>query len=88
MSQHLPICKDAEENDVVAMCFQRDSRKDQIIVWGFVLGTAGLLAWAATKRVVEFRDGKKALALGRSVVGNRGGTVQDRGVYVPVSNNT
>ncbi|KAI0836536.1 hypothetical protein F5Y06DRAFT_298590 [Hypoxylon sp. FL0890] len=88
LSQHLPICKDAEENDVVAMCFQRDSRKDQIIVWGFILGTTCLLSWAAAKRVVELREGKKAaaLGLGGSSAGSRrvGVAAQDRGVYVPV----
>ncbi|KAI1208633.1 uncharacterized protein F4807DRAFT_461570 [Annulohypoxylon truncatum] len=82
LSQHLPICKDAEENDVVAMCFQRDSRKDQIIVWGFILGTTGLLGWAAARRVVELRDGKKGAAVG-SGRGERS-RGQDRGVYMPV----
>ncbi|KAI1373185.1 hypothetical protein F4677DRAFT_430503 [Hypoxylon crocopeplum] len=92
LSQHLPICKDAEENDVVTMCFQRDSRKDQIIVWGFILGTTGLLGWAAAKRVIEMREGKKAaaLGLGGSGIGSRGAAAgeatQDRGVYMPVSN--
>ncbi|KAI1775981.1 hypothetical protein F4818DRAFT_441255 [Hypoxylon cercidicola] len=82
LSQHLPICKDAEENDVLTMCFQRDSRKDQIIVWGFILGTIGLLGWAAAKRVIEMREGKKA-AVG--LAGSRAGAIsQDRGVYVPV----
>ncbi|KAI2617847.1 hypothetical protein GGR54DRAFT_607173 [Hypoxylon sp. NC1633] len=87
LSQHLPICKDADENDVVAMCFQRDSRKDQIIVWGFILGTTGLLGWAAAKRVVELREGKKAGVLG---LGGRGsglggrGVGQDRGAYAEV----
>ncbi|KAL7622599.1 hypothetical protein AAE478_008109 [Parahypoxylon ruwenzoriense] len=92
LSQNLPICKDAEENDVVAMCFQRDSRKDQIIVWAFILGTTGLLGWAAAKRVVELREGKKAAVLGlrgrwgAGGTGGRGGRGpdQDRGVYVPV----
>ncbi|KAI1453013.1 hypothetical protein F4805DRAFT_445227 [Annulohypoxylon moriforme] len=83
LSQHLPICKDAEENDVVAMCFQRDSRKDQIIVWGFILGTTGLLGWAAARRVIELREGKKGAALGLGGAGG-GGRGQDRGVYMPV----
>ncbi|KAI1760009.1 hypothetical protein GGR53DRAFT_511393 [Hypoxylon sp. FL1150] len=85
LTQHLPICKDAEENDVVTMCFQRDSRKDQIIVWGFILGTTGLLGWAAAKRVVEIREGKKAAALGLAGSGV-GGTTQNRVVYIPVGN--
>ncbi|KAI1388048.1 uncharacterized protein F4822DRAFT_408465, partial [Hypoxylon trugodes] len=87
LSQHLPICKDAEENDVVAMCFQRDSRKDQIIVWGFILGTTGLLGWAAAKRVIEMREGKKISALGLgSATSRRGGVPpsSDRGEYMPV----
>lgn len=63
------------------MCFQRDSRKDQIIVWGFILGTTGLLGWAAAKRVIEMREGKKAAALGLS---RARGVAQDRGVYVPI----
>lgn len=60
------------------MCFQRDSRKDQIIVWGFILGTAGLLGWAAVKRVAE-RKGVAGLGIGRvgglgiGVGGERGG---------------
>lgn len=37
------------------MCFQRDSRKDQIIVWAFLLGTTGLLGWALVKRVGEVK---------------------------------
>ncbi|KAI8958813.1 hypothetical protein F5Y11DRAFT_334969 [Daldinia sp. FL1419] len=87
LSQHLPICKDAEETDVLTTCFQRDSRKDQIIVWGFILGTTSLLGWAAAKRVVEFREGRKTAALGPggASLGSRGGR-GDRGAYTPVDN--
>ncbi|KAK3316554.1 hypothetical protein B0H66DRAFT_441064, partial [Apodospora peruviana] len=46
LKYNLPICKDAEEKDVLTSCFQRDSTKDQIIVWGFIIGTVGLLGWA------------------------------------------
>ena len=67
---NLPICKDAEEKDVTTMCFQRDSHKDQIIVWGFILGTVGLLGWAGVRRVVEMRD---ARAAARSGIGGGGG---------------
>lgn len=45
---------------MVTMCFQRDSRKDQIIVWGFILGTAGLLGWVGVQRVLEARTAYKA----------------------------
>jgi len=42
------------------MCFQRDSNKDKIIVWGFILGTTGLLGWAAFKNLAERRAAKNA----------------------------
>lgn len=58
LSQGIDFCKDAEEENVVTMCFQRDSNKDKIIVWVFILGTVGLLGWAAFKRVVEWRAGR------------------------------
>ncbi|OAQ73642.1 MFS transporter [Pochonia chlamydosporia 170] len=61
LSQGIDFCKDAKEENVVTMCFQRDSNKDKIIVWGFILGTVGLLGWAAFKRVVELRD-KRAMS--------------------------
>ncbi|KAG9245889.1 hypothetical protein BJ878DRAFT_499422 [Calycina marina] len=55
LSQHLPICKDAEDKDVFTTCFQRDSRKDQIVVLTFIAATLGLLGWAGVRRVVEKR---------------------------------
>lgn len=81
LAYNLPICKDAEEKDVVTMCFQRDSRKDMIIVWGFIVGTLGLLGWAGVKRAVEFREGKRKAA----AAGGLGlPSSEDRGSYVPV----
>ncbi|KKY39084.1 hypothetical protein UCDDA912_g00886 [Diaporthe ampelina] len=56
LSQSLPICKGAADKDVTTMCFKRDSRKDQIIVWGFILGTAGLLGWAGVQKAVDLRQ--------------------------------
>ncbi|KAK3292402.1 uncharacterized protein B0H64DRAFT_406574 [Chaetomium fimeti] len=53
LKYNLPICKDAEEKDIKTSCFQRDSPKDRVIVWGFILGTAGLLGWAALRRVID-----------------------------------
>ncbi|KAF5022050.1 hypothetical protein F66182_5933 [Fusarium sp. NRRL 66182] len=53
----IDFCKDATEEDVTTMCFQRDSNKDKIIVWGFIVGTVGLLGWAAFKKVVAWREG-------------------------------
>ncbi|KAK3332293.1 hypothetical protein B0T19DRAFT_473210 [Cercophora scortea] len=96
LNYNLPICKDAEEKDVLTSCFQRDSRKDQIIVWGFILGTAGLLGWAGLRRLLEMREGRKAAGIvgggtGRVVnaFGRRGGggggvDNGDRGVYSPL----
>ncbi|KAL1305609.1 hypothetical protein AAFC00_007210 [Neodothiora populina] len=37
---------DRIEDVVFATCFQRDSVKDQVIVWGFLGLTVGLLAWS------------------------------------------
>jgi len=55
LSQRLPICKEAEEKDVFTTCFQRDSRKDQIVVLTFIAGTLGLLGWAAIRKIIEKR---------------------------------
>ena len=57
LGQGISFCKDVHEDDVTTMCFKRDSNKDKIIVWGFIVGTLGLLGWAAFKRVVELRGG-------------------------------
>lgn len=62
LSYNLPICKDASgreatEADVFTTCFQRDSTKDQVVIYIFVLATVGLLAWAAVKPFVgSIRD--------------------------------
>jgi hypothetical protein len=77
------------------MCFQRDSRKDQIIVWAFILGTTGLLGWAAIRKALEMREVKglagglaRLGALGRNARARGGlevGTQEDRrGSYLPV----
>lgn len=58
LSQGISFCKDAKDEDVFTMCFQRDSNKDKIMVWGFIVGTVGLLGWAGFKRAVEWRDGR------------------------------
>jgi len=49
MKQDLPICKGAEETDVFTTCFQRDSAKDQAVVFIFIFTTVGLLVWAAIR---------------------------------------
>lgn len=55
IAQRLPICKGAEEKDVFTICFQRDSRKDQIVVVTFIMVTVGLLGWAAVRKILEKR---------------------------------
>ncbi|KAL4996529.1 hypothetical protein BDV10DRAFT_109988 [Aspergillus recurvatus] len=42
----LPTCKGAKEDDVFTTCFQRDSRKDEAIVFIFIIATGSLLLWA------------------------------------------
>lgn len=85
LKYNLPICRDAVLADVATMCFQRDSRKDQIIVWGFILGTAGLLGWAAVRRVLEMREVKGFASLtglgGRTAVpGGAAGAARSPGL--------
>ena len=84
LNYNLPICKGAEEKDVATMCFQRDSRKDMVIVWAFILGTTGLLGWAAAKRVAELRENKPILPGGGPVRSISAGGLPDRGNYAPV----
>lgn len=73
LSQSLPICKGAADKDVTTMCFQRDSRKDQFIVWGFILGTAGLLGWAAVQKAVDQRQSGGLFGGGGGIAGIGGG---------------
>ncbi|KAF6818382.1 hypothetical protein CPLU01_13334 [Colletotrichum plurivorum] len=60
LSRGIDFCREATEENVQTMCFQRDSNKDRVIVWGFLLGTTGLLGWAAFKHAQELREGKRA----------------------------
>jgi len=50
---NLPICKDAKNEDVVATCYQRDSAKDQAIVFIFIFATVGLLVYAGLKPWID-----------------------------------
>jgi hypothetical protein len=54
----LPICKNAEEKDVLTTCFQRDSRKDEIVVLTFIGVTLGLLCWAAMRKILDKTKGE------------------------------
>ncbi|EED18488.1 MFS transporter, putative [Talaromyces stipitatus ATCC 10500] len=53
LDYNLPKCKGAREEDVIATCFQRDSRKDEAVVIIFILATSGLLAWAVLRPWVQ-----------------------------------
>ncbi|KAH8179117.1 hypothetical protein LIA77_00636 [Sarocladium implicatum] len=71
LGQGLDICKDAEEDDVVTLCFKRDSIKDRIIVWGFIVGTVGLLGWAFFKRFKSWREERRDTGYAAMPVGGR-----------------
>ena len=53
LDYHLPICQDAKETDVFTTCFQRDSAKDETVVFIFIFATGGLLIWAAIRPWVQ-----------------------------------
>ncbi|KAK5213301.1 hypothetical protein LTR41_000880 [Exophiala xenobiotica] len=53
LDYNLPICKNAEEEDVFTTCFQRDSLKDETVVVVFIFATAGLLGWAIVKPWID-----------------------------------
>ncbi|KAJ5986869.1 hypothetical protein N7451_011234 [Penicillium sp. IBT 35674x] len=53
LNYELPTCKGAKEEDVFTTCFQRDSRKDEAVVFLFIFATGGLLAWALAKPWIE-----------------------------------
>ncbi|KAH7157759.1 putative MFS transporter [Dactylonectria estremocensis] len=73
LGQGIDFCKEAKEDDVTTMCFQRDSNKDKIIVWAFIVGVMALLGWAAFKRLTSWRQGNP---LGRQTTN-----------YAPMPNN-
>lgn len=49
LDYNLPICKGAKEEDVFTTCFQRDSAKDEAVVFIFISATVGLLVWAGVR---------------------------------------
>lgn len=72
LDYNLPICEKAKEDDVFTTCFQRDSTKDELVVFIFIFATVGLLAWALVKPyVVKWREGRQGAGV--------------RGEYAPVS---
>lgn len=59
------FCKDKKgklekEENVFTQCFQRDSTKDQAVVWIFILATVGLLSYAAVRPWLErWQEGRR-----------------------------
>ncbi|KAF2473505.1 uncharacterized protein BDR25DRAFT_132647 [Lindgomyces ingoldianus] len=48
-----PFCKNEKEENVFTTCFQRDSAKDQAVVFIFIIATVGLLSYAAVRPWIE-----------------------------------
>lgn len=68
----LSICSEATEENVFTLCFQRDSTKDQAVIFIFIFATVGLLAWAAIKPyVVQWRERTRAKYSYTPVAGER-----------------
>ncbi|KAK0342922.1 hypothetical protein LTR02_014160 [Friedmanniomyces endolithicus] len=75
LDYHLPICQDATEADVFTTCFQRDSRKDEAVVFIFIFATGGLLAWAAVRPWVQkWRENARGGQTYAPVSGEDGGS--------------
>ncbi|KAF1947658.1 hypothetical protein EJ02DRAFT_449135 [Clathrospora elynae] len=47
------FCAGEKEENVLTTCFQRDSAKDQVVVFIFIGATVGLLGWAGLRPWVE-----------------------------------
>lgn len=87
LSYNLPICKDAKDDDVFTTCFQRDSAKDQMIVYTFILVTCGLLIWATIKPYAEtYLEVCNCLRL-RRLDADSGQKFRNRHSYNPVAQN-
>ncbi|KAF2198944.1 hypothetical protein GQ43DRAFT_442917 [Delitschia confertaspora ATCC 74209] len=48
-----PFCRGEKEENVFTTCFQRDSAKDQAVVFIFIFATVGLLSYAAVRPWIE-----------------------------------
>ncbi|SPO07508.1 uncharacterized protein DNG_10202 [Cephalotrichum gorgonifer] len=81
--QNLPFCHDATDDDVSTYCFQRDSKKDRLIVWAFILGTLGLLGWVAFTKLREAR-GLTGSVFGRFSRSAAAGEEDGGGAYRPL----
>lgn len=62
LDYNLLICEKATEADVFTTCFQRDSTKDELVVFIFIFATVGLLVWAMVKPyVLKWREGRQGV---------------------------
>jgi len=58
LDYNLPICKGAKEEDFFTTCFQRDSAKDEAVVFIFIFATVGLLVYAGIKPWMQRWSGR------------------------------
>lgn len=70
-------------------CTERDSRKDEAVVFIFIFATAGLLIWAAIKpwvgKWVDVSFVRGTLRIGTMADGLALQSVRERRSYIPVS---
>ncbi|KAH8732392.1 hypothetical protein GQ44DRAFT_735311 [Phaeosphaeriaceae sp. PMI808] len=60
-----PFCKGEKEEKVLTTCFQRDSAKDQAVVFIFIGATLGLLGWAGMRPWLErMREKRNYIPIG------------------------
>lgn len=81
-SYNLPICKDVAEEQIFTSCFQRDSLKDELVIYLFLVVTTGLLAWAGIKPWVEKVRDSAGFSAGVGV-GRTADSRRDGAAYVP-----
>jgi hypothetical protein len=73
----LPICKDVAEEQIFTSCFQRDSLKDELVIYLFLIVATGLLFWAGVKPWVD--KARERAGFGRAT-----GAGRDDSAHVPV----
>ena len=88
LDYNLPICKNAREQDVFTTCFQRDSRKDEAVVFIFIFATAGLLVYAVARPWVErwMQVSLGFCPISRASVLTEPQAAEERRSYIPVPN--
>ncbi|KAF2687304.1 hypothetical protein K458DRAFT_296171 [Lentithecium fluviatile CBS 122367] len=86
------FCKGEKEDNVFTTCFQRDSAKDQAVVWIFILATVGLLSYAGVRPWIDsWAEVRRHEVLDletrcrREVAANMSQRARERRNYIPVS---